>query len=158
MPPLDKEGREQFPFRCPHCSTKFSSAEQQRVEIKTDAARKEHPVLHKGVMWHEGPISVCEPWFLVLCILHMKLSFARTLWEWKIKPAALIQKDDVVVKKILHMLQADGVNINRLRKLNNSNDKETAKKASFDGDSADRILARFEEYMAVAGSHDPASG
>ena len=135
MPPHDKDGREQYPFRCPHCNIKFSRPEQQAAEQKSAAALKEHPILHKGVMWHQGPISVCEPWFLVLCVLHMKLSFARTLWEWKIKPVALLQNDDDVVQKILRMLQEDGVNINRLKKLNNCDDKETAKKAGFDGEA-----------------------
>ena len=50
------------------------------------------------------------------------------------------------------MLQSDGVNTNRLRKLNNFSDVQAIKNASFDGQGCDKVLARFDEYLLVAQS------
>ena len=52
----------------------------------------------------------------------------------------------------MRMLQQDGVNTNRLRKLNEFSDVKAIKNASFDGQGCDRVLARFDEYLAVSRS------
>ena len=61
-------------------------------------------------------------------------------------------KDEKVAAKIMAMLQQDGVNTNRLRKLNNFSDVQAVKKASFDGQGCDKVLARFDEYLAASES------
>jgi hypothetical protein len=50
------------------------------------------------------------------------------------------------------MLQQDGVNTNRLRKLNDFRDVQAIKKASFDGHGCDKVLARFDDYLVAAQS------
>ena len=54
------------------------------------------------------------------------------------------------------MLQHDGVNTNRLRKLNNFHDVQAIKNTSFDGLGCDKVLARFDEYLKL-GLHLPSS-
>ena len=61
-------------------------------------------------------------------------------------------KDEKVAANIMAMLQQDGVNTNRLRKLNNFSDVQAIKKASFDGQGCDKVLARFDEYLKASES------
>ena len=51
------------------------------------------------------------------------------------------------------MMQRDGVNTNRLRKLNNFSDFQAVKNASFDGQGCDKILGRFDEYLVASRSN-----
>ena len=74
-----------------------------------------------------------------------------TLWEWCIAPAVLV-KDQLVATTILNMLQRDGVNTTRLRKLNNFNDIQAVKKASFEGRGCDKVLSHFDEYLVASRS------
>ena len=61
-------------------------------------------------------------------------------------------KDEHVAAKIKEMLQQDGVNTNRLRKLNSFSDVQAIKKASFEGQGCDKVLARFDDYLAASQS------
>ena len=64
----------------------------------------------------------------------------------------MLVKKTEVAEEVMKMLQHDGVNTNRLRKLNNFNDVQAIKNASFDGLGCDKVLARFDEYLKISGS------
>ena len=89
---------------------------------------------------------------MVPCVLHMRLRFVSTLWEWCIAPAAMVKKPEVA-NEIMTMLQRDGVNVNRLRKINDFSDVLAVQKASFDGQGADKVLANFDAYLFVSRSN-----
>ena len=61
-------------------------------------------------------------------------------------------KDSLVAATILNMLQRDGANITRLRKLNNFNDVQAVKKASFEGRGCDKVLSHFDDYLVASRS------
>ena len=88
---------------------------------------------------------------MVPCVLLMRLRFCSTLWDWCIAPSALVKSPGVAVK-LMDMLQRDGVNTTRLRKLNDWNDIQAIKKVFFDGQGCDKILGRFDEYLIASGS------
>ena len=50
----------------------------------------------------------------------------------------------------MELLQADGVNTSRLRKLNNFDDVLAVKHASFEGAGCDRIFAGFDTYLLAS--------
>ena len=89
---------------------------------------------------------------MVPCVLHMRLRFVSTLWDWCIAPSAMVKKAEVSAK-LLSMLQRDGVNTNRLRKINDFNDVQAIKKASFDGQGCDNILRHFDDYLVASRSN-----
>ena len=77
------------------------------------------------------------------------LSFCSSLWNWLLEPAAAVSNKHVA-EAVLRMLQHDGVNVWRLRKLN-STAEEAARHALFTGGAAERVMARFDAYMEVLG-------
>ena len=131
LPSLDSDGKEVWPFKCPSCAIMFTKT-NHHLEILSEEMLKQFPSTHKGCMWHQSPLTTTEISFMVPCVLHMRLRFCSTLWEWCIAPSAYV-KTAGVATRIMKMLERDGVNINRLRKLNNFNDLNAVKAASFDG-------------------------
>ena len=72
MPPLE-DGMPVFPFTCECCSKTFESVEQCAEEIFSPDVLKSYPTLHKGVLWHKGPVSTTPINQMVPCVLHMRL-------------------------------------------------------------------------------------
>ena len=77
--------------------------------------------------------------------------FCCTLWDWCIAPSALVKNADIAAK-LMDMLKKDGVNTNRLRKLNDFSDVLAIKNASFEGRGCDKVLGRFDEYLVACQS------
>ena len=156
LPPLNPDGSEQWPFTCPCCKIKFTQANHALEKLSEDMLRV-FPSTHQGCVWHQAPCTTTEIDFMVPCVLHMRLRFCSTLWEWCIAPSAYVKKAEVA-ERIMKMLQCDGVNTTRLRKLNNFNDLQVIKNASFDGQGCDKVLARFDEYLVASRSSHRALG
>ena len=152
LPPLDATGEPVWPFTCPHCDICFTEEAAHALETMNEAQLKEFPSLHAGCMWHRAPCTTTTIDHMVPCVLHMRLRFVSTLWDWCIAPAVLVKKAEVAAE-LLSMLQRDGVNVNRLRKINNFNDVQAVKSASFDGEGADKVLAHFDDYLVVCRSN-----
>ena len=151
FPPVGLDGVAVFPFACGVCNKTFHSQESVEKEILSPAQLQIFPTLHKGVMWHQAPCTSTPIEKIVPCVLHMRLRFCCTLWDWCIAPSVLVKRADVAAK-VMKMLQTDGVNTNRLRKLNDFSDVKAVKNASFDGQGCDKVLARFDEYLEASGS------
>ena len=165
MHPLAEDGTLIYPFTCECCQKTFESEDDCAAEILSPDVIKSYPTIHKGVLWHKGPITSTPINRMVPCVLHMRLRcaieslysskpnfrFCCTLWDWCIAPSALV-KDEHVAAKIMAMLQQDGVNTNRLKKLNNFSDVQAIKKATFDGQGCDKVLARFDDYLVASQS------
>ena len=151
LPPLDEIGTPMWPFDCPSCGIRFNSPDHHALEVLTPQMVKSFPSTHKGCMWHQGPSTATEIDHMVPCVLHMRLRFMSTLWDWCIAPAVLV-KDQQVAVNILSMLQRDGVNTTRLRKLNNFSDIQAVKKASFEGRGCDKVFAHFDDYLVASRS------
>ena len=145
-------GRLYGPSRVQDALFFFENAEAHAKEHLSEAQGKMFPTIHKGCMWHRAPCTTTEIDHMVPCVLHMRLRFVSTLWEWCIAPSAMV-KNAAVAAKILEMLQQDGVNTSRLRKLNNFDDILAVKHASFEGKGCDRILARFDAYLQASRSN-----
>ena len=152
LPPLDQNGKAVWPFTCPGCSIVFSSESEHAKEQLSEDQRKMFPTIHIGCMWHRAPCTTTPIDRMVPCVLHMRLRFVSTLWDWCIAPSAMVKTAEVAAR-ILEMLQQDGVNTSRLRKLNNFDDILAVKKASFDGQGCDRVLARFDAYLLASRSN-----
>ena len=152
LPPLTPEGVSIWPFTCPCCHIVFSNATQHALESLSPNQLSFFGSIHKGGVWHQAPCTTTEIAFMVPCVLHMRLRFVSTLWDWCIAPSAMVKKAEVAAA-ILQMLQRDGVNTNRLRKINNFNDVLAVKNASFDGQGCDKVLSRFDEYLVAAQSN-----
>ena len=157
LPPLNESGSAVFPFKCDDCGKMFNSQAGVDKESLTPEQKKVFPTIHKGVMWQQAPCTSTPFANVVPCVLHMRLRFCCTLWDWCIAPSVLVKRADVAAR-VMTMLQADGVNTNRLRKLNDFSDIKAVKHASFDGQGCDKVLARFDEYLEVAGSRFRALG
>ena len=152
LPPIDNEGNEMWPFTCSCCQSTFTKENYNDEDLSNSPdLLKEYPTIHKGCMWHQAPCTTTEIDFMVPCVLHMRLRFCSTLWDWCVAPSALV-KSPAVEMKLMTMLQCDGVNTTRLRKLIDWNDIQAIKKASFDGQGCDKILGRFDEYLVTSGS------
>ena len=152
LPPLDLNGDPLWPFTCPSCKIVFQSQSHHALEVLSLEQQKEFPSFHKGCVWHQSPCTTTEIKFMVPCVLHMRLRFVSTLWDWCIAPSAMVKKAEVAAK-ILSMLQRDGVNTNRLRKINDFNDVQAIKNASFDGQGCDNILRHFDDYLVASRSN-----
>ena len=63
----------------------------------------------------------------------------------------MVKKPEVATS-ILALLQRDGVNVSRLRKLNNFNEVHAVQKASFDGQGCDKVLSHFDDYLFASKS------
>ena len=63
----------------------------------------------------------------------------------------MVKKPEVATA-ILALLQRDGVNVSRLRKLNDFNEVHAVQKASFDGQGCDKVLSHFDEYLCASKS------
>ena len=150
LPPL-VDGDPQFPFTCECCSSTYATQAQVDAESLNSEQQKMFPTLHHGVMWQQGPATTTPFDRIVPCVLHMRLRFCCTLWDWCIAPSVIVKRPEVAAL-IMAMLQADGVNTNRLRKLNGFSDVLAIKNASFDGQGCDKVLARFGEYLEVSRS------
>ena len=154
LPPKEAAGKDIYPFTCPHCALVFDDETSVLAEaqFKTESDRTSHPAKHFGVMYHCVPI-ISDYARMVLCTLHMRISFCRTLYEYTILPALV--KDEKIVKQLLELLKKDGVNINRLRKMNDLNDLQTCRNASFQGKAAYQIIKRFDAYVKLANHKAP---
>ena len=147
LPPLDDNGNEIFPFTCKLCKITFRTREEWLAEDMSgekDAAL--FTKVHGGHVWRRASLS-CSPSRFVMCLLHMRLSFCNSLWNWVIKQSVLVKRQQVA-DEILHMLQKDGVNVWRLRTLT-STSEEAIRAPSFCGNAAEKIMSRFEQYMDV---------
>ena len=151
LPPLDELGHPVWPFTCPGCDIVFLNEYQQLAEVLSAQSQKEFPSIHKGSCWHRAPCTTTPIDRIVPCVLHMRLRFMCTLWDWCIAPSAMVKKP-AVATMIVEMLQKDGVNTNRLRKINNFNDVQTVAKASFDGQGCDKVMAHFDDYLQASRS------
>ena len=152
LPPIDTNGNHVWPFTCECCDSTFTEENYNDEDLSNfPDLLKEYPTLHKGCMWHQAPCTSTEIDFMVPCVLHMRLRFCSTLWDWCIAPAALVKSPEVAAQLML-MLQQDGVNTTRLRKLNDWNDVKAIKAASFDGQGCDKILGRFDDYLVASRS------
>ena len=152
LPPLESDtGEPIFPFTCPGCESVFDSPAHQSQENLTESERKQFPSIHSGSVWHQAPCTSTEMDHMVPCVLHMRLRFMCTLWDWCIAPSVLV-KQEAVAATILKMLQQDGVNTNRLKKLNDFKDVQAVKNASFDGQGCDKVMGRFEDYLKACKS------
>ena len=147
LPPLDLNGKSVFPFTCKLCGVEFKTKEEWMKEDLTDPKHsKLFTQVHAGHVWRRPSLS-CDPSHFILCLLHMKLSFCSSLWTWLIKPSAQVKKQEIA-DQVLAMLQKDGVNVWRLKKLN-STSEEACKNVGFTGAAAERVMGRFETYMQV---------
>ena len=151
LPPLSAAGDPIWPFTCPCCHIVFSNATQHALECLTSSQLNSFGSIHKGGVWHLAPCTTTEISFMVPCVLHMRLRFVSTLWDWCIAPSAMVKKPEVAAK-ILEMLQRDGINTNRLRKINDFNDVLAVKNASFDGQGCDKVLSHFDDYLVASRS------
>ena len=153
LPPIDPLDPTKFiPFTCERCGYKFSSKEEWAAEDQTsDADSKLFTKVHAGHVWHRASL-VTEPQRLIMCQLHMRLSFMNSLWRWLIYPSAAVKRPDIA-ERVLKMLQKDGVNIWRLKQMNTSSEEAT-RNASFTGGAADKVMSRLGEYLTVVESRE----
>ena len=152
LPPLASDGTATFPFHCEVCSKTFHNQQAVNDEKLTPAQLTLFPKIHKGVLWQHSPCTSTPITNIIPCVLHMRLRFCCTLWDWLIAPSVLVKRSAAVATKIMQMLQSDGVNTNRLRKLNDFSDSKSVKHASFDGNGCDKVLLQFDDYMVASGS------
>ena len=147
LPPLDEDGKEIFPFSCALCQIKFESREVWLKEnMSAEKDSKLFTQVHRGHMWRRPSLS-CDPKQLIMCLLHMRLSFCSSLWTWLIKPSAQAKTVEVA-DQVLKMLQKDGVNIWRLQKLTTTKE-EAIKNPGFSGGAAENVMSNFSNYMDV---------
>ena len=73
MPPIADDGTSAFPFTCGCCNKQFLSAEHCAAESLSSELIKTYPSLHKGVLWHKGPVTATPIDHMVPCVLHMRL-------------------------------------------------------------------------------------
>ena len=149
LPPLDCNGRSMWPFTCPGCNISFVDEDHHKLEQLSAKQISAFPAIHRGCMWHHAPCTTVPIDHIVPCVLHMRLRFVSTLWEWCIAPSIHVKLANVAAK-ILEMLQHDAVNTTRLRKLNNFSDILAVKKASFEGNGCDKVLGRFDDYLKAS--------
>ena len=152
LPPKDDSGRDIFPFTCPDCDLTFNDELERQAEELDEIELAQHPSIHQGVMWHIEPV-LSDYGRIVFRTLHMRISFCRTLYQYVVLPA-LVQ-DESIVDQLLEMFKQDGVNVNRLKKMNDLNDLETCRKASFNGKASYRIIKRFDAYVKLANHTAP---
>ena len=55
-------------------------------------------------------------------------------------------KDDSVAEKVLQMLQKDGINLWRLKKVH-STSVDALQNVGFTGAAAEKVMSRFSDYM-----------
>ena len=75
LPPLLPNGTKLFPFTCPGCDVTYFNEIECLDEILTPAQVKSFPTIHKGVRWHEAPLSSTPISHMVPCVLHMRLRY-----------------------------------------------------------------------------------
>ena len=151
LPPIGPGGLALFPFKCNACNKSFRDQHDVDKEVLAPPQIQVFAKIHNGVMWHQAPCTSTPISNIVPCVLHMRLRFCCTLWDWLISPSVLVKRADVAAR-VMNMLQADGINTNRLRKLNDFSDIKAVKHASFDGQGCDKVLSRFDEYLVASGS------
>ena len=95
LPPLGIDGEPTFPFSCPICQAVYTTQQQVDSESLNPEQLKTFPSLHKGVMWQQGPCTNTPIDHIVPCVLHMRLRFCCTLWDWCISPSVLVKRNDV---------------------------------------------------------------
>ena len=98
LPPLQSDGKPSFPFSCDCCDSTYTTQAQVDAESLNPEQIKAFPSLHKGVMWQQGPCTNTPIDHIVPCVLHMRLRFCSTLWEWCIAPSAMVKRADVAEK------------------------------------------------------------
>ena len=86
--------------------------------------------------WKPGPISRTEPSKFVMCILHLRLSFANTLWSYCIKASV---RENEVACKLNNMLQKDGINVRKVKAIKGTSDLESIQQTRFTGNPADKF-------------------
>ena len=147
LPPLDQEGNEVFPFTCKLCNVEFESRETwEKEDMSGEKLAKMFTAVHRGHVWRRASLS-CEPRQLIMCLLHMRLSFCASLWKWLIKPSAQAKRQEVA-NQVLRMLQKDGLNIWRLKKIT-ATTEEAIKEPGFSGGAAEKVMGHFSDYMDV---------
>jgi hypothetical protein len=148
LPLKDKTGQLNYNFKCPHCNLQFKDKAHWDKEQLSDSKLRDFSKTHANAIWRRPPISVTEPSMFVLCILHLRLSFVRSLWTHCITP---IVRDTETAAKLNAMLQHDGVNVRQLKAIRVLSDLECIDKTSFTGGAADKFLSKFESYITAAG-------
>ena len=98
LPPLQSDGNPSFPFTCTCCDTTYTTQAQVDAESLNPEQVKAFPSLHKGVMWHQGSGTNTRIDHIVPCVLHMRLRFCCTLWEWCIAPSAMVKRVEIAEK------------------------------------------------------------
>ena len=153
LPPIDPKDPTRFiPFTCELCGYEFSTQEEWEAEDQTSEANsKLFTKVHAGQVWHRASVAT-QPRRLIMCQLHMRLSFMNSLWRWLIYPSAAVKRPDVA-ERVLQMLQKDGVNIWRLKQMHTSAEEAT-RNASFTGGAADKVMSRLGEYLTVVESRE----
>ena len=157
LPPL-VNGVPQFPFTCDLCGLEFKSEKKWLREGKAmeKAENKRlYKASHPGYVWRRE-VLLAPAVNTIMCLLHCRLSFCNSLWNWFMKPSIQVKNPDVA-NQILKMLHKDGVNIWRLIKIHSTSDIAAAN-ASFTGAAADKVMHRFDEYLEIAECASKESG
>ena len=157
LPPIT-DNVPQFPFKCDVCGLEFKDEKMWRKEAKAmekEANQRMYKASHPGYVWRRECL-LADVSHTVMCLLHMRLSFCNSLWNWFIKPCVEV-KSTQVSNQVLKMLHQDGVNIWRLIKINSTSEVAAAN-ASFTGGAADKVMLRFDEYLEVVECASKESG
>ena len=79
LPPLGPDGESCFPFTCEHCQSTYNFQSQVDNEALTAEQIKVYSSIHKGVMWHQGPLTNTPIDHIVPCAPHATSVLLRAL-------------------------------------------------------------------------------
>ena len=144
LPPLDEHGDAVFPFSCDLCQLSFTKPQWDAEDMSSELNSKLFTKVHSGHVWRRQSLSF-NPANFIMCLLHMRLSFCNSLWRWLVMPSAQV-KDDAVAEKVLRMLQKDGINLWRLKKIH-STSLEAVQNVAFTGAAAEKVMGHFSDYL-----------